>query len=78
MWLYISFFILSPCPHLKLNERKSMLSGRQKMLTEIDREVLREFKADAIRRGKTIREEVERLMREHLEKRRKNGGKTST
>lgn len=49
------------------------------MLTEIDKDILREFKADAVRRGKTLREEVERLMREYLEgKRRKNGGKTST
>ena len=56
-----------------------MVQGRQRMLTEIDSEVLREFKADAIRRGKTLREEVERLMREYLEgKRSKNGGKTST
>jgi hypothetical protein len=58
---------------------KSMLPGRKRMLTEIDKDILREFKADAVRRGKTLREEVERLMREYLEgKRRKNGGKTST
>ncbi|WP_168175720.1 hypothetical protein [Nautilia sp. PV-1] len=43
------------------------------MLTEIDSEVLREFKADAVRRGKTLREEVERLMKEYL--RRRNGSK---
>ena len=47
---------------------------RQRMLVEIDSEVLREFKADAVRRGKTLREEVERLMIEHL--RRKNASRT--
>jgi len=49
---------------------------RQRMLVEIDGKVLREFKADAIRRGKTLREEVERLMKEHL--RRRNGSKNRT
>ena len=46
---------------------------RQRMLVEIDSEVLREFKADAVRRGKTLREEVERLMKDYI--RRKNGSR---
>ena len=47
---------------------------RQRMLVEIDSEVLREFKADAVRRGKTLREEVERLMKDYI--RRRNGSRT--
>jgi len=47
---------------------------RQRMLVEIDSEVLREFKADAVRRGKTLREEVERLMKDHI--RRKDASRT--
>ena len=46
---------------------------RQRMLVEIDSEVLREFKADAVRRGKTLREEVERLMKDYI--RRKNASR---
>ena len=46
---------------------------RQRMLVEIDGEILREFKADAVRRGKTLREEVERLMKNYI--RRKNASR---
>jgi hypothetical protein len=61
-----------PFPHTSVNLRKRR-KMRQRMVVEIDEKVLREFKSEAVRKGKKLWEEIERLMREEL--RRKDGNK---